>query len=157
MLPGLEAIKVSVERSLPQHVVAAMREARITLMLDAATNGVQPVVGISDELAERELLEEMVSYRKNVTGVDNTVFISPKGATQHGPRIKLAIDPPDSINPQRKTASVAIDDGEVVAGEVSAELLKKVQEFVRINRDVLIEYWNYQIDTGELRERLKSI
>jgi hypothetical protein len=27
----------------------------------------------------------MVSYRKDVTGIDHTVFISPKGHTRHGP------------------------------------------------------------------------
>jgi len=43
-----------------------------------------------DELAERELLEEMVSYSKKTTGVVHTVFISPKGFTSldfHGARI----------------------------------------------------------------------
>jgi len=156
MLPGLGAIKISVERSLPPDIVAAMREAGIALTLDAS-NGLDPVVGISDELAERELLEEMVSFRKNVTGVDNTVFISPKGFTQHAARIKLAIDPPDSIDPRSETASVAIDSGDIVAGEVAAELLKQVRQFIQLNHDVLLDYWNYRVDTEELRERLKSI
>ena len=156
MLLGLEALKISVERSLPPDVVAAMREAGIALTLDASS-GFEPVVGISDELAERELFEEMVSFRKNVTGVDNTVFISPKGFTQHAPRIELAIDPPDSIDPRSETASVAIDDGNVVAGEVAAELLKQVRQFIQLNHDVLLDYWNYRADTDELRERLKSI
>jgi hypothetical protein len=31
------------------------------------------IVDFADELAEEELLEEMVPYRKNVTGVDNTI------------------------------------------------------------------------------------
>jgi len=156
MLPGLGAIKISVERSLPPDIVAAMREAGIALTLDAS-NGLDPVVGISDELAERELLEEMVSFRKNVTGVDNTVFISPKGFTQHAARIKLAIDPPDSIDPRSETASVAIDSGDIVAGEVAAELLKQVRQFIQLNHDVLLDYWNYRVDTEELRERLKPI
>ena len=156
MLCGLEAIKISVERSLPPDVVAAMREAGIALTLEASS-GLEPVVGISDELAERELLEEMVSFRRNVTGVDNTVFISPKGFTRHAPRIKLAIDPPDSIDPRGETASVAIDSGDIVAGEVSMELLKQVRQFIQLNHDVLIDYWNYRADTEELRERLKSI
>ena len=64
MLADLESIKISVERSLPPDVVAAMREAGIALMLTPGEG-----VRISDELAERELLEEMVSYRKDVTGV----------------------------------------------------------------------------------------
>ena len=98
MFNDLEAIKATVERSLPPDVVEAMRRAGIALRLDAST-GSRPLVSISEELAERELLEEIVAYRKNVTGVDNTLFISPKGLTQHAPRIKLAIEPPDSINP----------------------------------------------------------
>ena len=31
--------------------------------------------------------EEMVSYRKDVTGIDCTVFISPRGIARHSPRI----------------------------------------------------------------------
>jgi NAD(P)H-dependent FMN reductase len=156
MSTSLESIKISVERSLPPDVVAAMREAGIALTLDAS-RGFQSVVSISDELAERELLEEMVSFRKKVTGVDNTIFISPKGFTRHAPRIKLAIDPSDSIDPRGTTASVAIDSGEVVAGDVPADLLKQVRQFIELNHDVLLDYWNYLADTEELRERLKSI
>jgi len=156
MLADLESIKISVERSLPPDVVAAMREAGIALTLDASS-GLEPVVGISDELAARELLEEMVSFRKNVTGVDNTVFISPRGFTQHAPRIKLAIDPPDSIDPRSVTASIAIDGGDVVAGDVPSELLRQARQFIEINRDVLLDYWNYVADTEDLRGRLKSI
>ena len=156
MLNDLEAIKATVERSLPPGVVDAMRRAGIALRLDAST-GSRSLVSISEELAERELLEEMVTYRKNVTGVDNTLFISPKGLTQHAPRIKLAIEPPDSINPNSVTASIAIDSGKVVAGDVPTELLEQAQRFLDLNRDVLLDYWNYRIDTDELQKRLKSI
>jgi hypothetical protein len=156
MSADLHSIKISVEQSLPPDVVAAMREAGIALTLDSSRD-FQPVVGISDELAERELLEEMVSFRKNVTGVDNTIFISPKGFTRHAPRIKLAIDPPDSIDPRSTTASIAIEGGDVVAGDVPAELLKQVRQFIELNHDALLDYWNYLADTDELRKRLKAI
>jgi hypothetical protein len=100
----------------------------------------------------------MVSYRKAVTGVDNTIFISPKGSTRHAARIKLAIDPPDSIDPRSETASIAIADGTVVAGKiVSAALLRSAQRFIELNRAALIDYWEYRIDTEELRERLRAI
>ena len=75
-------------------------------------------VALADALTEEELLEEMVSYRKNITGVDNTIFISPKGSTQHAARVELAIDPPDSIDPRSETASIAIADGAVMAGKL---------------------------------------
>jgi hypothetical protein len=87
MFASLDDIKISVERSLPPDVVAAMREAEVALTL-SPSRGLQPIVDIGDELAERELLEEMVSYRKDITGIDSTIFIFPKGCTRHAPRIK---------------------------------------------------------------------
>jgi len=41
--------------------------------------------------------------------------------------------------------------------EVAAELLKQVRQFIQLNHDVLLDYWNYRVDTEELRERLKPI
>ncbi|HEY7297208.1 MAG TPA: hypothetical protein VH684_04660 [Xanthobacteraceae bacterium] len=158
----VETIKEMVERSLTPAVLARLEKAGVSLTLNSANvAGFQPVVvdqGLADQLAERELLEEMVSYRKDVTGVDHTVFISPKGHTRHGPRIKLAIDPPDSVDPRGKTASVAINDGAVVAGEsVGAAVLDQVRRFIDLNRAALLDYWEYRIDTEQLRRRLKPI
>jgi hypothetical protein len=113
---------------------------------------------LADALAEEELLEEMLSYRRTVTGVENTIFISPKGSTQHAARIKLAIDPPNGIDPSGETASIAISDGAVKAGSViPSALLGRVQQFIELNRAALIDYWEYRIDTEELRRRLQSI
>lgn len=101
-------------------------------------------------------LEEMVSYRKNVTGVENTIFISPKGYARHAPRIKVAIDPPLSLDPRSEVAVIDFD-GQLIAGAISSTLLDQAQRFIKLNRMALIDYWNYQIDTDELRHRLKAI
>jgi hypothetical protein len=100
--------------------------------------------------------EEMVSYRKNVTGVDHTLFISPKGNARHGPRVKIAIDPPHSLDPRGVTASLRFD-GSVAAGEIAPELLHQTQRFIEQNRQTLLDYWNYRIDTDELRSRLRPV
>src|SRR5258708_6437157 len=97
-----------------------MREAGIMLTLEAANDSSRPLVDISDELAEMEMLGDMASFPREDTGVDNTIFISTKIGVRHAPRIKLAIDPPDSFSPGRVTASIAIDSGAVVAGEEPA-------------------------------------
>jgi hypothetical protein len=34
------------------------------------------VEAVNDAIAEQELLAEMISYRENVTGIHNTLFIS---------------------------------------------------------------------------------
>jgi hypothetical protein len=133
-----------------------MREEEVALTLSPSRDP-EPIVTISDELAEREQLEHMVTYRKNITGVDNTIFISPGLRVRHAPRIKVAIEPPDSINPLSEQASVEISTGRVVAGEVSAALLRQVQKFIQLNRDVLLEYWDARITTDQLQARLKAI
>lgn len=97
-------------------------------------------------------LQEMVSYRRNVTGISHTVFISPKGNARHSPRIKVAIDPPDSIDPRSQTASVTFD-GQAI-GDIDPGLLEQVYRFIDLNREALLDYWNYRIDTDELRNRL---
>jgi hypothetical protein len=100
-------------------------------------------------------LQETISYQKNVTGVAHTVFISPKGNARHGPRIKIAIVPPDSLDPRSETASIGFD-GEIAAGTIEPELLRQVRQFIALNRRVLQDYWEYRIDTDELRRRLQS-
>ena len=156
MFASLDEIKISIERLLPPDIVAAMREEEVGLTLSPSSD-FEPLVTISDELAEREQLEHMVTYRKNITGVDNTIFISPGLRVRHAPRIKVAIEPPDSINPLSEQASVEISTGRVVAGEVSAALLRQVQKFIQLNRGVLLEYWDARITTDQLQARLKAI
>jgi hypothetical protein len=161
-LEAVEDLRTVVERSLPPAVLARLQEAGVSLTLSSSSHAdFHPVLidpDLADELAERELAEEMVSYRKNVTGIDHTVFISPKGHTRHGPRIKLAIDPPDSIDPRGKTGSIGIDDATVLAGEnVCAALLEQVRQFIDLNREALLDYWEYRIDAEELCRRLKPI
>jgi hypothetical protein len=156
----LDDIKVSIERALPADVVVALRDAEVHLTLSPsdASAELQPIVDISDELAERELLEEMVSYRKDVTGVTHTIFISPKGKTKHAARNKIAIEPPDTLNPDTVTASIEISNAKVVAGKTpDTDLQKQVKAFIELNRSVLMDYWEYRIDTKQLTERLKSI
>ncbi len=125
------------------------------------TSGIQPgelgtLLNALSQIAEEEVAADMVSYRKNVTGLDNTVFISVKFA-QHAPSIKVAVDPPTHIDPLGNNASVAIHDGSVVAGHLPARALEQVLRFIEANRSVLLDYWEKRIDTDELRQRLKRI
>ena len=102
-------------------------------------------------------LEEMVSYRKNVTGVDHTIFISPKGNARHGARLKIAIDPPDSLDPRTMTATIAIVEPRVIGGRIPTKLLMQVRQFIDLNQQTLLDYWNYRIDTDQLRQRLQAV
>jgi hypothetical protein len=143
----------------PKRLLDDMRAGRIIALTDLGymIAPTADIVGLADALAEEELLEEMVSYRKDVTGVDNTIFISPKGNTRHAPRIKIAIEPPHTFDPRGNTAAIAISDGAVMVGDVPPRLLDQARRFIEANREALLDYWEYRIDTETLRQRLRRV
>ena len=99
--------------------------------------------------------EEMVSYHANVTGISHTIFISPRGNAAHSPQVKVAIDPPDSLDPRGNITTITFDGA--VIGAIDPHLARQVLRFIDINRAVLLDYWNYEIDTDQLRQRLQPI
>jgi hypothetical protein len=125
--------------------------------IGAVLTRLEEIHTLSDQLAEEELLEHTAPFCTDATGVDNTIWVSPKGRTRHAARIKVAIDPPDSLNATSQTASVAVQDGSVTEGHIPSHILRQVQEFVRINREVLTDYREERIDTRQLDQRLKPI
>jgi hypothetical protein len=142
----------------PERLVEHMRaKARINIPdLGYTTAPISefPYVGEGGDLDEAG---DMTSLRKNKTGVDNTMFISTKGYGQHGPRIKIAIDPPYAFTPEGKTASMAIHDCSVIEAYMPMPLVEQAKKFIEANRDVLLEYWDGKIPTDEMIERLKAI
>jgi Domain of unknown function (DUF4160) len=116
----------------------------------------QAAAAVADALAEEEMLGEMVAFSSAVTGIHNTIFISTKAGVRHGPRIKVAINPPTHFRADGENVSVTFD-GTVAAGDVPTGLLKQVQKFIDLNRDALLEYWEQRISTDDLQRRLKPI
>src|SRR6516164_6695778 len=84
---------------------------KLTDLGDAYLVRPEDIHALADQLAEEELLEEMSSYGKRTTGIENTIWISPRGNVRHDPRLKVAIDTPNAIRPGGKDASISIADG----------------------------------------------
>lgn len=115
---------------------------------------------IDDDLAIDSEAGDMVSLLKDDTGIDNTIFISTKGyvGSRHGPRIKIAIDPPHRFLSGGKQASMSIHDYSVTSDEdVSPILVRQMKMFIELNRQVLLDYWEGRIATRDLLNRVKSI
>jgi hypothetical protein len=98
---------------------------------------------------------DMVSLRKDRTGVDNTIFVSTKGNARHAARIKIAVDPPDSLNAGGKTASMTVHDCKIIGEYMEPRVAEHAKRFIEANRDVLLSYWNFEVDTATLLERLR--
>ena len=97
----------------------------------------------------------MVSVRRKHTGIPNTIFLSTRGHGRHAARIKVAINLPDSLNAASSTASMLIHDYRVIGATMPPRLVEELKQWIDLNRDALMAYWNEEIDTAELLERLR--
>jgi hypothetical protein len=168
LLDVAESLRLKAERALSPELRREFSNAGLGLTIGSTSAQAFHVVGgrpvelvaiDEDQLAEEELLEEMGSYEKKHTGIDNIVFLSPRGRTKHAARIKVSIDPPDSFNPSSdaKRASIAIHDGSITGAYVPRDLYDRLIEFIRLNRETLLLYWDYRITTTQMEERLIAV
>jgi hypothetical protein len=113
--------------------------------LSAASNG------------ETEDLYEMANLYPDSTGLPMTVWVSPRGNTRHDVRIKVNMTHGDRMD-ITNTAVVAVrPTPRVLAGQLSPADTQAVFEWISLNADALVAYWEGQIDTARLIYRLKPI
>lgn len=105
-------------------------------------------------LREAELNEMSPSYIPAKTGLKEFIWISAKMGS-HGPRIKVYESLPNGPN-----FSVTIEDKpRVVAGDcfVNNKELKRIFEFIIINKENLLLYWNECITSGQLTANIEKL
>jgi hypothetical protein len=96
---------------------------------------------------DEEDLFEMANLSPRLTGLPFVVWISPKGGAQPDVRVKVSrgtrVHPADM-------ASVAIrPDVRVVSGWLSERDLSLLARWVEVNRDVLIRFWDGDLEYTE--------
>lgn len=115
------------------------------------------------ELFEEDLFE-MSNLTKAETGLDVTVWASVK-THPAGSRIKVNLDSSLSFN-RSSNFSVSISDNPtVVAGDTEKNIIKKlgvkrlndVYTWVKLNKDVLTDYWDSKISTKQLMDRVQKL
>ena len=96
---------------------------------------------------EGEGLFEMANLSPKRTGLPFVVWISPKAGAPHDVRVKVSQGPKVHVS---ELISVAIrPDVRVVVGEMNAHDLALLREWVDLNRDVIIKYWDGDIEYTE--------
>ena len=115
-----------------------------------------PEIEEAEDMVSIEEAEDMVNLRRNVTGVDATVFVSTKGYGPHAPAcIQIAVGDPASLNAATAgLASMAIRDCALTGAAPPPHIVEQAKQFIERNRETLLSYWDCQIDTPELVERL---
>jgi len=108
------------------------------------------------EINEDELFE-MVNLVPRLTGLPMTIWVSPRGNARHGPRITVNMTHGRSVS-SSNLATVAVDVSPwLVAGYLSGADLQAVSDWVMRNEAVLVDYWDFRIDTDELLQRLQPL
>jgi hypothetical protein len=106
-------------------------------------------------LIEDEGLFEMVNVRPEISGLPFIVWISEKGGARHDVRVKVSPGP--RVREFSATVSVR-PQVEVLAGELSGADLDLVRQWIELNRETIIRYWNGDIMyTDEALAALKSL
>jgi hypothetical protein len=132
----------------------------ISLLLDFAEkpDAQQRLRDFADALIEEEHAFAMAILDTDDTGIFNTLWFIPAPGIQHGPRIKVAIDPERAVSPSGKLASVPFDPKKPAEGEISPPLERQVRAFIDFNRDVLLDYWNLKISsTKKFLAQIKAL
>lgn len=101
-----------------------------------------------------EPLYEMSNLWQARTGLDEIIWVSGKNAN-HGARIKVY----KNKVPRGPNFSVTISDNPKTIGDVfvSNKELLRIYEFVKLNKELLLQYWEYQIETYEMVNSIKKV
>jgi len=94
---------------------------------------------------DSELLFEMANLVQRDTGLPFVVWISPKGNARHDVRVKVSRSP--KAVPSEMVSVAIRPNVHVVEGKMSAGDLKLLGRWVELNRDVLVRYWDGDIES----------
>jgi len=94
-------------------------------------------------------LWEMANIEKKVTGLSVNIYISEKNSS-HGPRIKLSKEGHNFL------CSITISNNPKVIGDckIKQKELNKIFEWIKINKNVLLDLWNMKIGHYEAIQKL---
>jgi hypothetical protein len=97
---------------------------------------------------ESEGLFEMANLSPKRTGLPFVVWISPKAGAQHDVRVKVSKGP--KVNPAELISVAIRPDVHVVGGgDIDAHDLALLKRWLALNQDVIIKYWDGEIEYTE--------
>jgi hypothetical protein len=94
-----------------------------------------------------QALFEMANLRPERTGLPFVVFISQKGGARHDVRVKIARGA--KVRPSEMVAVAVRPKPRVIRGALDPDDLARLAEWIDLNKDVLIDYWNGDIEYTE--------
>ena len=105
---------------------------------------------------QEEDLFLMSNLSPRLTGLPFVVWISPKGNARHDVRVKVAAGP--KVNPDDWTTVALRPQVRVLYGVMPAKDLEALAQWVALNLDTLVQFWDGAIEyTEDVLARLKPL
>ena len=116
------------------------------------------------DLLQEDLLYEMSNFRKHITGLPVNLSLQietdEEKQYQHNlPRLKFQNNNADRVTSKSDLIPVSIDpkDPKVLIDKpYDKKYFKAVRQWIIDHYDLLIQFWNQEIDEFELRDALKQ-
>jgi hypothetical protein len=107
--------------------------------------------------AEAEDIFLMTNLSPRMTGLPMAVWASPRSNARHDVRIKVNMTHGSRMNIEN-TAVVAVRPSpRILAGSLDSSDEKLIAEWIALNFDAILSYWEDEIDTGQFIEKLKLL
>ena len=102
-------------------------------------------------------LFEMANLRQNRTGLPMVIWVSEKGNTKHGPRIKVSKTHSHKTDIYNSVSVSIANPAKIMAGSgLEKKDLQYIQEYIEKNKKTLLKYWDGSIDTYDLIEQFRT-
>jgi hypothetical protein len=111
------------------------------------------------QFLEDERLFEMANVVKEQTGLPFIIWILPK-MSSHGARIKVQGDYSNKLRKDLLFIVTISDEPKVIGdtGELSESDINLAKEFVELNMEVLLDYWNeVDVNLASIFSKLKKV
>jgi hypothetical protein len=107
--------------------------------------------------SETDELFEMANLFPRTTGLPMTVWVSPRGNARHDVRVKVNMTHGNQMTVSNTAVVGVRPTPHIIAGQLSPDDQRAVLEWVSLNADALVAYWEGRIDTVQLGQALKRI
>ena len=109
------------------------------------------------ETADAAELFEMANLFPRTTGLPMTVWVSPRGNARHDARVKVNVTHGNHMSPANTAVVGVRPTPHMIVGQLSSDDERAVFQWISLNAAALVSYWEGQIDTVQLGQRLKPL
>ena len=99
----------------------------------------------------------MANLYPRTTGLPMTIWVSPRGGARHDARVKVSVTGGDRMVPEGAAVVGIRPEPRLIEGDLSRADFAAVVRWIMLNREALIAFWEGELDTIELGQKLVRV